>query len=697
MQGAKSGCAPPLAGYTAGGDLHPAPKERARRIAAAAEECQSRAVSAERRAKPAPFVRDRTGERHLLAAWPVQLLIMAIAVALAYGHTLDVPFYLDDFSSIRENPLVYHWQGFAALRDYAPMRWLTYASFALNHYWGGFQPAGYHGVNIAIHLLAGIAVWGLVRGLLRTPRMEGTARARGGAGVPLLAALVFLLHPLQTGAVTYIVQRLASLAALFYLIALAAYVQARLATSRRERVLWAAACALSSVLGLFSKENTATLPAAFLLVELLFFAAGRRDLARLLAIAGGGAITVWLVTAFSFGAHPLSLATMADVASHSREISRDTYLATQLPVLWTYIRLFLWPVGLHLDYAVDLRHFADGVVLGALAGHLALMIVAFVLAPRRPLIGFGILFFYLAHSVESGIIPIPELAFEHRNYLPLLGLGLAAVDLLWGSWQGSLAMRGALALTVLIPIVLGGTTWRRNEQWRHPVTFWEDNVRLAPSRARAWGILGKSYLLAQRPEDALRAIQEALRLQPHGEVADINRLYDRANLAEALRQLGRIDEGLAVIEAERSRDMPAAARAAMELGRGNLLLEQGSLPEAESAYREALESQAWNLPAMVNLASALAQQGRLASADSLYEEVLRLDPGDAAARQNLLLVKAARWTERGDALQAAGQRAQADSAYRAALEVLEQVLRVSPDDPLVRDNAARIRARIRVE
>ena len=654
-------------------------------------------MSTPRRPVPAPSTRDAGIGKHLLAAWPVQLLIMAAAVALAYGHTLDVPFYLDDFSSIRENSLVYHWQGFAALREYAPMRWLTYASFALNYHRGGFEPAGYHVVNIVIHLLAGIAVWGLVRGLLRTPRMEGAARGRGGAGVPLVAALLFLLHPLQTGAVTYIVQRLASLAALFYLIALAAYVQARLASSRRERVPCAAACALSSVLGLFSKENTATLPAAFLLVELLFFAPGRRDLARLVAIAGGGAIAVWVVTALSFGAHPLSFATMADVASQSRDISRDTYLATQLPVLWTYIRLFLWPVGLHLDYAVDLRHFADGVVLGALARHLALLALAIFLARRRPLIAFGILFFYLAHSVESGIIPIPELAFEHRNYLPLLGLGLAAVDLLWGSWQGSLAMRGALVLTVLIPTLLAVVTWRRNEQWRHPVTFWEDNVRLAPSRARAWGSLGKSYLLARRPEDALRAIQEALRLQPHPDVADINRFYDRVNLAEALRQLGRIDEGLAVIEAERERDMPAAARAAMELGRGNLLLEQGSLPEAESAYREALESQAWNLPAMVNLASALAQQGHLASADSLYEEVLRLDPGEAAARQNLLLLKAARWTERGDAFRAAGQRTQADSAYRAALEVLEQVVRASPDDALVRDNAARIRARIRGE
>ena len=650
-------------------------------------------MSTPRRPDPAPSTRDAGIGKHLLAAWPVQLLIMAVAVALAYGHTLDVPFYLDDFSSIRENPLVYHWQGFAALREYAPMRVLTYASFALNHHWGGFEPAGYHVVNLVIHLLAGIAVWGLVRGLLRTPRMDGAAQARGGASVPLLAALVFLLHPLQTGAVTYIVQRLASMAALFYLTALAAYVQAGLARHRSERALWAAGCALSSVLALFTKENTATLPVAFLLVELVFFGPrGRREVTRLVLVTAGGALAVWMVTAFSFGAQPLSLAGMSDVASQSTEISRANYLATQMPVLWTYIRLFLWPVGLHLDYAVDLRRFTDGVVLGALAGHLALMALAVFLAGRRPLMGFGILFFYLAHSVESGIIPIPELAFEHRNYLPLLGLCLAAADLLWSSVEGRNRLRGPVLL--LIPLLLGGATWRRNEQWRDPVAFWEDNVRLAPERARAWGNLGKSHLLAKKPEEALRAIREALRLQSRSDAQDVNHFYDVVNLAESLRQLGRLEEGLAVIEAERGQEMPATARAAMELGYGNLLFEQGRLPEAESAYRDALRNHAWNLPVMVNLASALAQQGRLASADSLYDEILRLDPGEAVARQNQLLVRATLLAERGDAFQAAGRMAQADSAYRAALDVLERVARASPDDPLTRDNAARIRARI---
>jgi len=625
----------------------------------------------------------------------VQVLALLVAVALTYGHTLDVPFYLDDYSSIRENRLVYHWEGFAALREYAPMRVLTYASFALNHRWGGFDPTGYHVVNIVIHLLAGIAVLGFTRGVLRAPRLESSSHSWGRSGLPLLVALVFVLHPLQTGAVTYIVQRLACLAALFYLAALAAYVQARLATARPARVLWSAGCALSALLALFSKENSATLPVAILLVEWAFFEPGRRDRFRLAVIVGGGAMLVWLITAISFGAHPLSLAGMGGVTSQSSEISRQNYLATQMPVLWTYIRLFLWPAGLHLDHAVEVRRFGDGVVMLALAGHLAMISVAVMVGRRRPLIGFGVLFFYLAHGIESGIIPIPELSFEHRNYLPLMGASLAACDLLLTRWPGRFGSGGPLLLAALVPLALGWATWRRNQQWRDPVGFWQDNVRLAPTQARAWGSLGRNLLTAGRPQAAIRPLTEALRLRSERGAADENQSYDVMNLAEAQRQLGRGDVALTLIDTELAQAAKPTVRAALHLARGNLLLERQQLAEAEAAYREALRDDPWNLPVMANLASTLAQRGRLAAADSMFGEVLRLDPGDRMTRENQLQVRAALWAERGDLHDAAGRPAQADSAYRAALDLLEQVARMNPRHPVVEANAARIRARLR--
>ena len=604
-----------------------------------------------------------------LLGWPVHVLVLALAVALAYGHTLDVPFYLDDFSSILENSLVYHWQGFAALRAYAPMRVLTYASFALNHRWGGFDPVGYHLVNLAIHFLAGVAVYGFTRGVLRTPHVEGSVSPSVRAGVPLFVSLVFLLHPLQTGAVTYIVQRLASMAALFYVAALAAYLQARLAARARTRILASAACALCAFLALFTKENAATLPGALLLLELVLVRPRRSDWPWLAGVLMGSAALVWLLTALSFGGDPFSLGAMGDLASQSRQISRGTYLATQMPVLWTYIRLFFWPVGLHLDRSVDLHHFGDATALWALAGHLALVSIAALAARPRPLVAFGVLFYYLAHSIESGIIPIPELAFEHRSYLPNLGLCLACGDLLRTGLPRPIGARHVVPLAALVPLLLGCATWRRNEQWRDPIAFWQDNVRRAPTKARAWGQLGKSLVLAGRPEEGLRALQESLRLRSHE--LEVN-----------------------VARTKLDRPMKAAPRAALYLARGNLQLEQQRFPLAAASYREALRHQPGMLPALANLASALADMGRLAAADSLYAEVLLADPRNAAARENQLQVRAARLVELGDAHRAAHRRAQADSAYRAALDLLQQVARMNPANSLVRANSERIHERL---
>src|SRR5262249_46843072 len=150
-----------------------------------------------------------------------QVTLITLATTVAYSNTLHVPFYLDDFSSIRENDLIYRWQGVVALWRWAPTRVLGYLSFALNYRWGRFDVAGYHVVNLLIHVLAGVAALGFARGIVRTPRARASLPAAARHGLPWVVALLFVLHPLQTQAVTYTVQRLASLVALGYLAALA--------------------------------------------------------------------------------------------------------------------------------------------------------------------------------------------------------------------------------------------------------------------------------------------------------------------------------------------------------------------------------------------------------------------------------------------------------------------------------------------
>jgi tetratricopeptide (TPR) repeat protein len=616
-----------------------------------------------------------------------------LAVAATYGHTLGVPFYLDDFSSIQENSLIYRWQGFEALRLFAPQRVLGYLSFAANYRFGHFDPRGYHLVNILIHILAALAVYGLARGLLRTPRLAHLASPRMRQWLPLVAALLFAIHPLQTQAVTYVVQRLASMVAMFYLAALAAYVQARLADGAGARVTWAAASVLLAGCALFTKENSATLPLACLLVEAVLFHHSPR---RLLSVAGAafaGLAVVWTLTALSFGRTPFSLSAMSGLTTQSTDITRADYLGTQMAVIWRYLRRFIWPAGLHLDYAESLRSFADPVVLLALGGHLLLLAIGLLSWRRWPLFTFGLLFHYVAHAVESGVLPIPEMAFEHRAYLPNAGLCLAAGMLLLEArprWLGG--TRLAFARIALVLLALGAVTWQRNQQWRDPIPFWRDNVRKAPAKARAWGNLGKHLLEANQPAEAERALQEALRLGGDGAAAAAAHARDVVNLSVALQMQERNVEAMQLIERNLERATELPVRALLYLNRGNIQLAENQPAEAEASFRSALALEPFNQPARANLASVWAQTGRLAAAESLFQEVLAVDPDDAALQENLLQVRAARLVQEGNEHRRAGRAEPARQAYQRALHALEQVVRLNPSNSTAQANLRQLRA-----
>jgi tetratricopeptide (TPR) repeat protein len=623
---------------------------------------------------------------------PAALALLAFAVVAGYLHTLDVPFTLDDHSSIVENDLVHRWPGWGALWAYAPLRVLGYASFALNHRLGAFAPAGYHLVNIVIHWLASVAVFALVRGMLRTPRGAAGAAGPLAAGLPLLVAALFALHPLQTQAVTYVVQRLASMAAASYLGSLACYLQARLATTGARRGLWGGAALLLATLALLTKENAATLPLAVALLELALFPHHRRSILRLAAGTLATLALVWLAAAAAFEGDPLSLRSMGAVASQAPTLPRADYLATQLPILWHYVRLFVWPVGLHLDYPPGpVRDFGEAAPWLALAGHLAAVVLAIALWRRRPLIAWGALFYYLAHAVESSVIPIPELAFEHRAYLPNAGLCLIAGWALWVELPRRTGRRAAPALALLVTGALAILTWQRNQLWRDPIAFGRDNVRLAPGSARAWGSLGKHLILAGRPGEGLDALHEAMRLRRLAGGEEAVEPLDVVNVAMALQALGRGGEALPLIERRLAHPVTPYARAMLLLNRGNIEFGAGRLAEAEASYREALRHRPMSLPARANLASALARRGRFAEAESLSAAVLETDPSQTDVRRNLLAARAGRlWEESRTLLPNDPERA--DRAARSAIRALEELVRLDPADSLARRNLGIARA-----
>ncbi len=412
---------------------------------------------------------------------PIFLPVLAALVLLAYSNTFSASFQFDDQPSITENESIRSLANVPALL--MGQRGVTMASFALNYAMGGLDVAGYHVVNVSIHILNAMAAYFLVLGIFRD---EDEARAKK---VAAFSALIFALHPVQTQAVTYIVQRMESLAALFYLLGLLAFRRAAFASTWLRRGLLYAATSAFYVLGFYSKETAFTFPFAALLYDfyfigkgsfqkvfsrwpvylalfalMLFFTAhdivpmsGFGDLSRdssIIASLKGGPPAASMAAA---NAHPAATAGFA-----VEGISPEEYLFTQFDVIVYYISLLFVPMNQNLDYDFPLAktlfkvpeaHRGAVLNIPMLPPAASLAILLFILASgvylflrsRKASAGakktdclaasFFIFWFFLILAPTSSFFPIADVIFEHRLYLSTLGFAVilvVAVDRLLG-------------------------------------------------------------------------------------------------------------------------------------------------------------------------------------------------------------------------------------------------------------------------
>ncbi|MBI5591144.1 MAG: tetratricopeptide repeat protein [Deltaproteobacteria bacterium] len=565
----------------------------------------------------------------------LEILILALAVGVVYGHTLDVPFYLDDYLSIVENPSLSTWHDFQKIWQFAPLRVLGYFSFALNREWNGFNVAGYHVVNIVIHFMAGLSLLALAKGLLRTPVLRDGEARTALKWFPLITALLFLLHPLQSQAVTYIVQRLASLAGFFYLSAIACYLHGRLA-----KVKWPffAACLISGLCAIFTKQNTVTLPLAILVMEVIFFRLRTKRLMQLLFFLVVGIGIGWFFLSGISGRNPFSLESMEVLTRETGQIPRIEYFATQMKVIWIYIRYFLFPIGLHLDHDVAvLAGFFNEQAILSLLGHILVMVLAYFSVKKNPILAFGIFFYYLAHLVESSLIPIRDVLFEHRTYLPNAGLCLAA-GWFFTSKLPSLTnskVAGWAAASILVALSI--LTWQQNSLWRFPVDLWSENARLAPVKYRVWDSLAQTLLDAGRNQEAAQALNEAMRLED--QFSGFTHWPSAINKINLLKREGKFDEALSTADFYLQKNPDSRVRAKILAVRGNLYIEKKEFPKAEQCFRESLSSYPDYLPAMANLGIVLFQQGQRQESRKIFTQVLAKYPRQGVAKKYLELIE----------------------------------------------------------
>ncbi|MCK5697009.1 MAG: hypothetical protein KAI02_02540 [Gammaproteobacteria bacterium] len=447
----------------------------------------------------------------------VQIIIVLLMSILLYANSIHAPFYLDDYSSIVENKAVHQLNDLSTIWQFSQARFIGYLSFAFN-YSDHHSTSNFHLMNISIHFFSGVAVLFLLRGLLLASN-----NIRYLSAISLLGALFFITAPLQTQAITYIVQRLASMAALFYMLSMVFYVYARL----KKQGLLFFPVAIFALLAFFTKQNTATLPFALLLIEALFFHTFTKE--HLKRYIGFGLMIITLMILALLIISGFDVSQLDKITRDPQTIGRITrteYFSTQLVALWHYIYLFFVPLSLHIDYDFPLQKSLLSLsTIMAFLAHLAVISVAFIFRKKQPLFLFAVVFYYLAHAVESSFLPIFDVFFEHRAYLPNLGLALLTSLTLIGLLQRMTEQdKNPIIIVIIILLLLSWfsyLTYQRNNVWNNPIELYQEETRLSPNKERVWAALGKYYLTHRQYEEALQSYGKALNLARNDDTLEV--------------------------------------------------------------------------------------------------------------------------------------------------------------------------------
>lgn len=437
-------------------------------------------------------------------------MLLAFLILLVYSNTFQAAWQFDDKPNIIENQRLH-------IKDLSPSSlWLTFfagagknvfsrplanLSLALNWYAGQSDTLGFHIVNTLIHILTAFILYLTCWELLQTPNLKERYNVRDIQFIALLGAVLWAINPIQIQAVTYIVQRMASMAALFYVCSIYFYVKGRrdgkdrpathIPKTPTKRNLLYTASFLCFIFALLAKENAIMLPASLLIVEVIFFQAfsiSAVNRKHYIVLAGVGCAGVFLVTAlyqsgfFDFIARGYT----------TRPFTMWERVLTQPRVVFLYFSQIFYPLPSRLsithDVIVSTSLFKPWTTLPAIIIILASVAVCIQQMRKWPLLCFALLFFLLSHVVESSILPL-ELMFEHRNYLPSLFLFLpaaAALKGLYNRYQMENRFMQSILVTfvTLVIIGLGCFTYIRNHAWQTETSLWQDAMHKAPRDAR---------------------------------------------------------------------------------------------------------------------------------------------------------------------------------------------------------------------
>ena len=514
-------------------------------------------------------------ERSTLVGQALFFVLMSVLGFLCYSNSFDVPFQYDDFGfGIKKNSPFAGMVTVASLWEKYPARFLGLLSFSVDIRLFGDHTRGYHVVNFIIHLLMGGVLFVFIQKLNQVKKVPEAL----GLYVAAFASLLYVCHPLNTQAVTYLVQRFTSLASLCFLGSLLCYVNYRIKRSH----YWFAGSVLLALLANVTKETGATVAVVWLMLDWCFFQLPRPELKRSFMVWAVGVTGVLLFPflLFFFG----NSVSLSDVQLTENEFTSFTYFLTQFKVILLYLKLFFVPLGQSVFHDIPVvSSVLELEFFFAFLIHGGLVLIGLLSRKNHPLITFGILFYYVAISPDSSVVPLPHEAFEHRTYLGNAGLLMAVgglITLLGGVPSIKARVRPMLAQSVAVSIVLvfGLLTFNRNDVWGSVETLWTEALNLYPEHSTPNVLLGNHYAKRKDFEKAAPYFVRASQYDPDNPVHYGNIGISFVQIGQHKRALEAFEEALR-LEAEnprRYRDL------------GAMLMKMGQLDSAERVLQKCI-------------------------------------------------------------------------------------------------------------
>lgn len=613
------------------------------------------------------------------AQWYAVALVIAISTVAVYHRTLQYPFHLDSAARVLLYPTFdeFTWKD-VHLRS----RGLVDFTWTLNRSLHGDAPLGYHLVNLIIHVSSAITLFAFLYMTLRMPRVSEGIRQHTLL-LSGIIALVWAVHPLQTQAVTYIVQRYESLMGLWFLLSILCFAAGH---NSKNAVVWRSASVACCFVAVLCKEVAVMLPLVILWYDRALLSDSWQSLFRRNWPVYLGLFASWLLVAHylgtpsehfeRYGVGLVDETVITESGTEQRTVGSTEYLYSQAKVIPFYLWLSVIPNGQSLDHGWRATF---SLVDALLPGLLVLSLIGLTIWAtfRNPLLGFWGAWFFLILAPTSSLLPIQDIAFEHRMYLPLAGV-LSVLVL--GSYQAigyGIRQQGAAGLRVLGHVLVGvgvvavltygACTIARNEVYRSSHAMWQDVIAKNPRHFRGYSQLAHVYLAEGSAEKAIPLLIKAIELYPtvsfskaHGDLfyrqgmaalAQDNEDLARQCFEIAIRGNPRDDRiCVAIARVEQTQNPKKAVaflRRAVELNPSNSeaynrlasIIQHVDRPTAISLFQKAIQVAPENVHAHNNLANAYAHQKQWSAAIRHYEAALSLEPGMQAAAKNLVIVQ----------------------------------------------------------